>query len=85
MFEQLAASAIEPELLKILHAVDSALGGVQTRLVVQSKSTDPLTALTASVQLNALATWKPALADMSASLSKPAAPAPHAPLPGHGH
>ena len=84
MIEQLAASAIEPELLKILHAVDSALGGVQTRLLVQSKSTDPLTALTASVQLNALATWRPAISDMIASLA-PKAPAPHAPLPGHGH
>jgi hypothetical protein len=86
MLSDLVASSIEPEVLKLLHAVDAALGGVQTRLNEQLHGDDLVAAISAGVQLKALAAWKPAIADIIATLTKPAAPhsAPHD-FSGHGH
>jgi hypothetical protein len=69
MFENLVAGSIDPELIKILHAVDAALGGVKTRLEDQLHGTDQLTSLSAELQLKALAAWRPALLDMIATLT----------------
>jgi hypothetical protein len=84
MFADLAASAIEPELLKVLRLAKKALLEVRQRQNTLSGDKDHMTALVANQVLAQLDAWQPALDVMIAGLEpKPAAP--HAPLPGHGH
>jgi hypothetical protein len=87
MFEQLAASAIEPELLKILRLAKQALLEVRQRQNTLSGDKDHVTALVANQVLAQLDAWQPALDVMIAGLEpKPAPPAQALRLPpGHGH
>lgn len=75
MFESLVAGSIEPEIIKLLQGVKHALEGVETRLLTQVESGDPITILSASTQLSALHAWAPAIDDILKGLEpKPVAP-----------
>ena len=83
MFSDLAASAIEPELLKILRLAKTALLEVRQRQNTLSGDKDHVTALVANQVLAQLDAWQPALDVMIAGLEPKPTTHP-APL-GHGH
>jgi hypothetical protein len=88
MLSDLVSSSIEPEIRKLLHAVKDALVGVETRLIQQAESGDPITMLSAGAQLNAVHAWAPAIDDILKSL-EPKPPTATArripPGPDHDH
>ncbi len=84
MLSDLVSSSIEPEIIKLLKSVKQALAGVETRLIQQAESGDPITMLSAGAQLNAVHAWAPAIDDILKSLEPKPATSHPSPLT-HGH
>jgi hypothetical protein len=79
MFESMIASALDPEMTKLLRAAKTALAGVAERLEAQKASGEPLRVLAAQAQLDAIAAWAPAVDEMLKAIE--AKPAVHPAVP----
>lgn len=83
MFESLVSGSIDPEIIKLLKLVKQALVGVESRLVAQVETGEPVRMLAASAQLDAVHAWSPAIDDLLRKLETPVKPAVAMRIPPH--